>query len=162
MEHTHSPMKHNKLRVRCVHLSTFVSLTPMLQGFLHGWHSTAATLLPCYLTWQTKPGCLNQDSLCSCTGCREPCSPVQQAGYLYLPYALMFNRTRVGGTFPDTSFLSPISMHAFGLWACLCMTQQMNSWCNSKILSVLVINKEVSRYFCQIPSNLYLILQLIN
>lgn len=103
--HTQSPIKCNELHARFVHLSTSAGFAPMLQGFLHWQHSTAAALLLCYPTCQTKPGCLNQDPLCSCTGCREPCSPVQQVGHLYLLCALMFNRTRVGDTFPGTSFL---------------------------------------------------------
>lgn len=148
IEHTQSPIKRNELHVRLVHLSTSVGLVLTLQGFLHWQHSTTAALLLCYTTCQTKPGRLSQDPLCSCIGCREPSSPVQQVGHLYLLYVLMFNRTRVGGTFPGTSFLSPISMHAFGFWAWICMTQRVNSHsCDSKNLSVLVINKEVSRYF---------------
>lgn len=112
---THSPIKCNELHVRLVHLTTSVGLAAMLQGFLYWQRTTTAALPLCYPTCQAQPGCLTQDPLTSCTGCREPCSPVQQLGSLYLLYALIFNRTRMRGTLPGTSFLSPISMHAFGL-----------------------------------------------
>lgn len=79
-QNTHSPIKCNELHARLVHLSTSVGLTPMLQGFPYWQHGTAAALLLRYPTCQTKAGCLNQDPLRSCTGCREPCSSVQQAG----------------------------------------------------------------------------------